>query len=192
MKILLLGDSLFARHEGKVEPHINFSLKQLIPDLVITNLAESGDNSIDLLAKLAKWDFPVVDKVSVWIGTNDLAIHKQIYLGEFQENMRQISSILLEHYQPSQLIFLGPTPVDENKQRYRTNRLVTYYSEIVEKVAREAKCDFLSVQELMTDSPIPLPELLRGSMDDGLHFGSVGYDLLAEKLAEYIKKKPGL
>lgn len=187
MKIVLLGDSLFARFEGKAEPHINFSLKQYLPDLVITNLAESGDNSVDLLAKLDNWDFPEVDKVFVWIGTNDLAIHKQIYLGEFQENMRQIATLLLEHYQPSQLILLGPVPVDEAKQRYRTNRLVEYYSEIVEKVARESKCDFLSVQELMAASPIPLPELLRGSMDDGLHFGSAGYELLAEKLVEYLR-----
>lgn len=192
MHLILLGDSLFARHEGKAEPHINFSLKQYLPDLVITNLAESGDNSIDLIAKLDNWDFPKADKVVVWIGTNDLAIHKQVYLGEFQENMRQIVSLLLEHYQPSQLLLLGPTPVDEAKQRYRTNRLVRYYSEIVEKVARESKCDFLSVQELMADSSIPLAGLLRGSMDDGLHFGSVGYELLAEKLVEYIKKKPSL
>lgn len=192
MRIALLGDSLFARFEGKGEPHINFSLKQYIPELVIENIAESGDNSYDLLEKLAKWDFPEVDKVFVWIGTNDLATHKQIYLGEFQENMRQIIALLLEHYQPSQLILLGPVPVDEAKQRYRTNRLVGYYSEIVEKIARESKCDFLSVQELMTGSPIPLAELLRGSMDDGLHFGSAGYELLAEKLVEYIKKKPSL
>lgn len=187
MKIVLLGDSLFARHEGQTEPHINFSLKQYLPDLVLTNLAESGDNSFDLLDKLENWDFPPADKVFVWIGTNDLATHKQVYLGEFQENMQQIVAQLLEHYQPSQLLLLGPTPVDEAKQLYRTNRLVGYYSEIVEKVAREVKCDFLSMQEVMATSLIPLPELLSGSMDDGLHFGSAGYELLAEKLVEYLR-----
>ena len=54
MKILLLGDSLFAGWEGQFEPHINYSLKQEEPDLEIWNLAESGDNSFDLLEKLDK------------------------------------------------------------------------------------------------------------------------------------------
>lgn len=187
MKIALLGDSLFARFEGRDEPHINFSLKQYIPELVIANIAESGDNSFDLLEKLAKWDFPKVDKVFVWIGTNDLATHKQIYLGEFQENMRLILSRLLTYYQANQILLMGPTPVDESKQLYRTNRLVGSYSKIVKKVATEVGCEFLSVQKLMETSPLSLSELLKGSMDDGLHFGSAGYELLAEKLVEYLR-----
>ena len=87
MKILLLGDSLFAGWEGQFEPHINYSLKQEEPDLEIWNLAESGDNSFDLLEKLDKTEIGGADLVFVWIGANDLATHKQVFLGEFQDNL---------------------------------------------------------------------------------------------------------
>lgn len=53
MHLLLLGDSLFARHEGRDVPHIEYSLGRLVPDVTITNWAVSGDNSFDLLRQLA-------------------------------------------------------------------------------------------------------------------------------------------
>lgn len=189
MKVLLLGDSLFAGQEGKLEPHINDSLRQIIPEIEIRNLAESGDNSFDLLDKLEKQDFAGADWVFVWIGANDLATHKQVYLGEFQENMRQIVHKLLTRYSANQIILLSPAPVDERKQVYRTNRLVAYYSEIVEQVAYESCLDYISMEFVFEQTDFPLQDILRGSRDDGLHFGSLGYTILAQTLSEYIKTK---
>lgn len=189
MKILLLGDSLFAGYEGLDQAHINFSLSQRMPELDIRNLAESGDNSFDLLDKLEKNKISGVDLVFIWIGANDLATHKQVFLGEFLDNMSKIVGILLETYSPKQIIFLGPAPVDESKQPTRSNRLVGYYSEIVEKIARENACDFLSMQKVFTQSSYPLEEVLEGIQDDGLHFGTLGYELLAETLVDIIKTK---
>ncbi|RRD31923.1 hypothetical protein EII38_04005 [Streptococcus minor] len=187
MKVLLLGDSLFARWEGQKEPHINYSLRQMDADLEICNLAESGDNSFDLLEKLAREHISGFDMVFVWIGANDLATHKQVYLGEFQDNLRKVVEMLRSIYLPHQVIFLGPAPIDESKQLYRTNRLVSYYSDIVEKVAKEADCLFVSMQEVFGQADYPLVDILRGSMDDGLHFGSLGYEILAQTLLIYIK-----
>lgn len=189
MRILLLGDSLFARYEGKDEPHIHYSLKRYLPDLVIDNLAESGDNSYDLLQKMKKNQLGNRDAVFVWIGANDLATHKQVYLGEFQENIRKIIAILQKYYPPHRIVFLGMCPVDEKKQRYRTNRLVQFYSEIVEAAAFEAGCGFLSIQQVFSDSEFSLPVILTGSMDDGLHFGEQGYQLIAQAISVYIKTK---
>lgn len=105
MKILLLGDSLFAGWEGQLEPHINYSLKQAQPDLEIWNLAESGDNSFDLLEKLDKTEICGADLVFVWIGANDLATHKQVFLGEFQDNLHKIVNRLRESYSAHQITF---------------------------------------------------------------------------------------
>lgn len=189
MKILLLGDSLFARHEGQSEPHINVSLRQILPDLDIQNSAESGDNSFDLLKKLDTDDLSGHDLVFIWIGANDLTIHKQVYLGEFQENLLLIGQKLLENYENHQLVFLGIAPIDETKQDYRSNRLVTYYSQITEKVAAALGCDFISMQEVFEKANAPLEVILQGRLDDGLHFGSLGYELLAQALAKHITQK---
>lgn len=186
MKMLLLGDSLFARHEGKNEPHINYSLKQLLPAIDILNLAHSGDNSYDLLAKLDCHDLSGRDVVFVWIGTNDPSIHKQVFLGEFQENLNQIGQKLLKLYDKEQLAFLGLAPIDENKQDNRTNRLVTYYSQVVEKAAKASTSAFISIQEAFEQSDYPLEFVLKGRLNDGLHFGSVGYALLANTICDYL------
>lgn len=188
MKILLLGDSLFAGWEGQNEPHINYSLKQIEADLDIWNLAESGDNSFDLLEKLEVCEVWDADFVFVWIGANDLAIHKQVYLGEFQENLQKVVGRLLVSYLAKQVIFLGPAPIDESKQLYRTNRLVTYYSDIVRKVAEQSGCSFISMQEVFGQAGPLLEDILRGSQDDGLHFGSLGYEVLAQTLMDHIQR----
>lgn len=189
MKILLLGDSLFARYEGQNEPHIQHSLKQLLPNMAVDNLAESGDNSYDLLRKMEKEDLAGRDAVFIWIGANDLATHKQVYLGEFQANIRKAATLLQEHYASHQIIFLGMCPVDETKQRYRTNRLAGYYSDVVEEIAAELGCGYLSIRKVFEQSKWPLSEILTGSMDDGLHFGEKGYGLVAQALSDYIKTR---
>lgn len=150
------------------------------------NLAHSGDNSYDLLAKLDCHDLSGHDVVFVWIGANDLAIHKQVFLGEFQENLIQISQKLLKLYDKEQLVFLGLAPIDEGKQNYRTNRLVTYYSQVVEKVARASGCAFISMQETFEQSDYPLEFVLKGRLNDGLHFGNAGYALLANTICDYL------
>ena len=45
MRVLLTGDSIIARYEGKAEPHINWNLKQILPEIQIENTAVSGINS---------------------------------------------------------------------------------------------------------------------------------------------------
>lgn len=187
MKIVLLGDSLFARKEGQEVPHIQVSLGKEIPALSIQNESVSGFNSYDLLELLDRTSVGGSDLVFLWIGANDMAIHKQVYLGEFQANIRRIVAKLQESYRLDQIVLMGVAPVDEEKQLYRTNRLANYYSNIIKGVALESGIAYLSVMDLFSNAPIPLEDLLTGSMDDGLHFGSTGYGLLAKKMAEVIR-----
>ncbi|MGT2910571.1 GDSL-type esterase/lipase family protein [Streptococcus cameli] len=182
MKLVLIGDSLFARKEGKEKPHIEWSMEQLDDQLVFQNLAVSGANSVDTCQILKEADVSGADFVFVWIGANDMATHKQIYLGEYQDNLKWICERLLKNYAPSQIVLLGMTFVDEEKQPYRTNRLAGYYSEIVEKMATEYGMSYLAVQPLFQNGPAPADQLLKGSMDDGLHFGEVAYNILAKAM----------
>lgn len=187
MKILLLGDSLFARLEGKVVPHIEHSLQELMPSLTIENWAVSGDNSYDLLKHLTAKAIPASDWVFVFIGANDLAQHKQVFLGEYMQNLTQIVDILLEHFPAQRICFLTPSPVDEDKQIYRNNRLVGYYGDMVRQVTQHYQTQIIDTASAFSKSEKPIVELLRGSMDDGLHFGSAAYELFARSIMDIIK-----
>ncbi|MFA9468670.1 GDSL-type esterase/lipase family protein [Streptococcus sp. E24BD] len=182
MHLLLLGDSLFARHEGKQLPHIDYSLCQYRPDVVIDNWAVSGDNSADLLSLLRRTLLPAADRVFVFIGANDLAQHKQVFLGEYAQNLTAIVAELKKQFSADQICLLLPAPVDETKQLYRTNRLVTYYGEQVRRVARQEGTGLLDTVALFEQSNLPMADLLKGSLDDGLHFGSQAYDFLARAM----------
>ncbi|MET3557207.1 lysophospholipase L1-like esterase [Streptococcus rupicaprae] len=189
MRLLLLGDSLFARCEGKQVPHIEYSLHQLATDLSIENWAVSGDNSFDLLAHLAERELPDCDRVVVFIGANDLAQHKQVFLGEYQANLSQIVQELKKQFSSEQILLLTPAPVDERKQVYRTNRLVALYGEVVKKIACQEGVDLLDTVALFDGQALPVSDLLKGQLDDGVHFGSLAYGLLAEGiLARFLER----
>ena len=51
MRVLLTGDSIIARQEGKNEPHLNWNLQQLLPEIELENTAVSGINSGAFFAK---------------------------------------------------------------------------------------------------------------------------------------------
>ncbi|MBY5035558.1 hypothetical protein K6V78_11015 [Streptococcus gallolyticus] len=189
MKVLLLGDSLFARHEGKEIPHINHSLLARQADLQIDNRAVSGDNTFDLLNILQGQSSWSADYIFIIIGANDLAIHKQVFLGEYLENLRRIVEILRRQISANRICLISPPPVDEDLQAYRTNRLVAYYTEIMEQVASEEGVNFLSLRATFEKSGLTVKEILRGQINDGLHFGSLGYELLAEAMLNIIGKR---
>ncbi|TCD46107.1 hypothetical protein D3X11_01165 [Streptococcus sp. X16XC17] len=188
MKILLLGDSLFARLEGKTIPHIDYSLRENLPNLSIENWAVSGDNSFNLLKHLSIKEIPSCDWVFVFIDANDLAQHKQVFLGEYLQNLTQIVEILLVYFPAQRICLMTPSPVDETKQVYRNHRLVEYYGGIVKQVAETYHTRLLDTVLTFSKSDKHLANLLRGSMDDGLHFGSAAYRLLARAMTDIIKE----
>ena len=73
MRVLLTGDSIIARHEGKAIPHIDWNLKQLLPDLTVENTAVSGINSGAFFARLNELVLSVkkCDNLVLLLGTND-------------------------------------------------------------------------------------------------------------------------
>lgn len=188
MRLLLTGDSIIARLEGKAIPHINYNLKRLLPNLTVVNTAIPGINSQNLLDNL---DSLVLNRtkanyVVILIGANDLARHKQVKIAQYRQNLKQICQKLLQEYASSEIIMITPPAVDETKQRFRDNQLIGEYSQVVKEVASEYQLVFIDLYQRMLEQPGK--EIYRGLLDDGLHFGDLGYNLLAQLIADQVKE----
>lgn len=187
MKLHLVGDSIFARREGAPEAMIAHLLKQKVANLVIHNSAVSGYQTTDLLAQVPVLrQVEICDYLCILIGANDLALNKQIALHDFEANLRQLTASLADLYVPDQIVLLTPTPVDEDKQIYRQNGLVENYGQVVKALCQQAGYRCIDAYALFVKEGqrVGLAQLLEGALDDGLHFGRQGYDLLAESLVE--------
>ena len=187
MIIHLIGDSLFARREGAPEQMISYLLKRQCPELTLLNSAVSGYNSFDLLRQIPQLiEVGPVDVAFVLIGTNDLALNKQVPLEVFQENIRSLIKTYQAEHLAERLVFLTPPPVDETKQYYRHNGLIEQYGQAMKAICSSANVEVLDTYALFMSraKEIPLSLLLEGSLDDGLHFGQMGYELLAHMILE--------
>lgn len=185
MKVLLTGDSIIARHEGLSEPRLNYELKKRISEIELMNTAVSGINSGAFFARLSELVLTKekCDKIVILLGTNDLAIHKQVPIKQFKQNMELIASSIICLYWPENVILISPPAVDEQKQHVRNNELVAAYAQVVEEVANEYKFNYNDLYKEMLRQG-NLAKLCRGIKNDGLHFGEQGYKLLADLIAK--------
>ena len=65
----------------------------------------------------------------------------QVSLQAYKENLEKI----VNHISSDKVLLISPAPVDEERQRNRTNRVLGQYADVVEKVARETGSYFLNV-----------------------------------------------
>ncbi|AGQ22678.1 esterase [Lactobacillus helveticus] len=189
MRVLLTGDSIIARYEGKPEPHINWNLKQILPEIQIENTAVSGINSGAFFARLNELVLSVkkCDNLVILLGTNDLATHKQVPLEQFKRNMQLIASAVICQYYPPHVLLISPPAVDEKKQHVRNNKLVEKYAGVVKKVADEYHFRYANLCQAMIDAD-DLSMISRGIKNDGLHFGDKGYEILGNLISSELKK----
>ncbi len=188
MKLLLTGDSIIARSENHTIPEINFQLQKL-NSYQIYNTAISGINSGGLALSLPNLVFnqPKCDYLIILVGTNDLAVHKQVPLQQFEDNLKLIASSIIWRYYPGKVIFVTPPAVDENKQKVRNNLLVQEYSNIIKRIANEYKFSFIDLASKMQANK-NFPEIFNGKKNDGLHFGVKGYELLAKLIGQKLNQ----
>lgn len=191
MKIHLTGDSLMARHEDADIPMVNIKLYDLDPSLKVTNSAISGNSTRDLLAR---YDDIIMDHQSeylfVLVGTNDLATDRDVSPLEFEKNLNRLIDIFEIRFATHRIHFLLPPPVDEAKQIKRTNHRLTQYGQLIRKVCLEKDCPVLDLNQAFRDAAsadMPLEKILIGIKDDGLHFGQIGYEILAKTIYSALK-----
>ncbi|MFI3887987.1 GDSL-type esterase/lipase family protein [Streptococcus parauberis] len=192
MKIHLTGDSLMARYEDADIPMVNIKLYDLDPTLKVTNSAISGNSTRDLLAR---YDDIIMDTQSeylfVLVGTNDLSIDRDISPLEFEKNLNQLIDIFETRFMTQRIHFLLPPPVDEAKQKKRTNQRLVQYGQLITKVCQEKDCCVLDLNQAFRDAATPevsLEDILVGIKDDGLHFGEKGYEILAKTINGALKR----
>lgn len=189
MKILLTGDSIFARSEGYKEPAINHFLSQKFPHVKLINTAYPGLNTGGLCATINERIFQVekCDYLIILIGTNDLAIHKQVPVEQFKANLQFLISSIIWLYYPNQIIFVSPPAVDETKQHMRSNELIKKYSQVIEEVCHQYHLTFINLFQAMLKHG-DLHNLCHGLNNDGLHFGKNGYHLLSNLVITHLEK----
>ena len=181
MRIHITGDSLAARFEGVDEPMLNHLLKQKIADLEVTNTAVSGNNTRNLLDRLDQdiLSKPAPDWFFLLVGANDLASHKQVPLFEFKKNVGEFLLAIQAAYPQANLCLISPPPVDESNQEYRRNKTIGTYVSAMEAISVEFSCNLINLYQLFQEVDVALSVLMDGLAHDGLHFGKVGYGLLA-------------
>lgn len=123
----------------------------------------------------------------ILVGTNDLAVHKQVPLQQFEDNLKLIASSIIWLYYPGKVILITPPAVDENKQKVRNNLLVQEYSNIIKRIANEYKFSFIDLASKMQANK-NFPEIFNGKKNDGLHFGVKGYELLAKLIVQKLNQ----
>ncbi|AEF25667.1 GDSL-type esterase/lipase family protein [Streptococcus parauberis] len=192
MKIHVTGDSLMARHEDADIPMVNIKLYDLDPTLKVTNSAISGNSTRDLLAR---YDDIIMDTQSeylfVLVGTNDLSIDRDVSPLEFEKNLNHLIDIFETRFVTQRIHFLLPPPVDEAKQKKRTNQRLVQYGQLITKVCQEKDCCVLDLNQAFRDAATPevsLEDILVGIKDDGLHFGEKGYEILAKTINGALKR----
>lgn len=183
MKTLVcFGDSLTARHEGKDNPRLTEKLSIQLPTFRVVNAGLSANTTKDALRRIEKDVLThSPDLVTVLFGSNDAAVHKKVALKTYTENIFMIT----QQIGPEKTILITPPPVDEAFQPNRKNSELAKYADAVRRVSEDTGSYMIDFYTDLYTKP-NYKELLVGILNDGLHFGEAGYDILANLISEKI------
>ncbi|MCM3616112.1 SGNH/GDSL hydrolase family protein [Sutcliffiella horikoshii] len=185
MKTLVcFGDSLTARYEGKDNPRLTEELSSQLPTYNVVNAGVSGHTTKDALRRIEKDVLTIhPDLVTVLFGSNDVASHKKVTLKTYKENILEITHLI----GPEKTILISPPPVDEAMQPNRKNKELARYADAVRDVAKETGSHYIDFFTDLYSRP-NYEELLVGILNDGLHFGGSGYDILSTLILSKIQE----
>ncbi|HHT7191091.1 TPA: SGNH/GDSL hydrolase family protein [Bacillus cereus] len=186
MKTLVcFGDSITADEtffDGT--PRLTPRLQTLLPDWKIVNAGVPGDNTFDVLKRMEEDVLSYKpDFVTVFLGTNDAVSFAQVPLQIYKENLKK----MVIGISPEKVLLISPAPVDEERQRNRTNKVLGQYADVVEEVAKETGSHFLNLHAEMIQEK-DYKRFVEDEEKDGLHFGSEGYKYLAIAIGEKLKE----
>lgn len=185
MKTLVcFGDSITADEtffDGM--PRLTPRLQEMFPKWKVVNAGVPGDNTFDALNRIEEDVISYKpDFVTVFLGTNDAVSFSQVSLQAYKENLEKI----VNHISSDKVLLISPAPVDEERQRNRTNRVLGQYADVVEKVAKETGSYFLNLYAEMIQE-LNYKRFVENDEKDGLHFGPEGYEYVAKLIGEKLK-----
>ncbi|WP_277585085.1 SGNH/GDSL hydrolase family protein [Psychrobacillus antarcticus] len=182
LEVVCFGDSITARKEGYPSPILTSKLTSKMPGFNFINAGISGNTTEQAMLRFNK---DVLSKrpdlVTVLFGANDSATHKFVDLETFKRNI----SLIAKQIGPEKTILISPAPVDETLQPNRTNERMEQYAQAVREVAEETGSYFIDFFHIFYSLP-NYKELLVGELNDGLHFGEAGYELLSDLIAQKV------
>ncbi|QDP41578.1 SGNH/GDSL hydrolase family protein [Radiobacillus deserti] len=184
LKLVCFGDSITARKEGLDTPMLTTKLAEQLDNFEVINAGVSGNNTVDAISRIENDVMKhKPDLVTVWFGANDAAFHKMVDLNTYKSNMYKITQMI----KPERTILISPAPVDENVQFARSNDVLFDYASAVKQVAVDTGSHFVDCFSEMIACD-DYPHILKGTRNDGLHFGDKGYDFLVHLLVEKIRE----
>ncbi|HGA0511958.1 TPA: SGNH/GDSL hydrolase family protein [Bacillus pacificus] len=182
--LVCFGDSITADEtffDGT--PRLTPRLQEMFPNWKVENAGVPGDNTFDALNRIEedvlshKPDF-----VTVFLDTNDAVSFSQGSLQVYKENLEKI----VKRISSDKVLLISPAPVDEERQRNRTNKVLGQYADVVEEVAKETGSHFLNLYAEMIQER-DYKRFEENDEKDGLHFGIEGYEYVTKLIGEKLK-----
>ena len=188
-KILIFGDSITAGFYDS-QGGWAFRLKNLLMskdrDNRIYPLGVSGDTGEDLLKRFfnevkarVKEDEEREVVFIFAIGINDSNLEEgknKVPLKEFEENILKLIKLALTF--SKNIIFLGLTPVNEEKAKGYRNKEIKKYNDKLREICKENKIKFIEIFEKWID--LDYDKLLD---EDGLHLNDRGH----KRISHFVK-----
>lgn len=182
-KIILFGDSITAGYaDGEINPILTEAVKAEFSQFEVINAGIPGDTTVDGLKRLGNHVTTYQPEVvTVFFGANDVALHNQVSLADYQINLRKI----IEAIGPEKVILLTtPFASQRNQSLDRPLEAIESYTIAALELATELQLPVINLLEVMLASPEPENYL----QADGLHFSAAGYDMLSREINQAIKK----
>ncbi|MBH0229386.1 GDSL-type esterase/lipase family protein [Halobacillus yeomjeoni] len=181
-RLVCFGDSITARREGFSTSMLTTKLAEQLETFEVFNEGKSGGDTCDALQRIEDVQQHDPDVVTVLFGSNDAAFHKMVDLDTYKANLIEI----VRRLQPAKSILITPPPVDEDMQVARTNDELEIYGRAVKEVSKETGSDCIDLFSEMI-SMNDYKEILHGSLNDGLHFGEKGYNVLVPMIVDKLQ-----
>jgi lysophospholipase L1-like esterase len=144
-------------------------------NITVVNRGVSGNDTTDVIARLASIKADNPDVVLLMIGTNDARTDRGISVTQYRENLRNIVRGLM----PARVMMLS-LPAEAGLGGVPNPRAVDSYRKTMQQVAREDALPFVDFYALFK-SVLKSGAYARGDIQrDRLHFDQFGYQLMAE------------
>lgn len=176
-KLVLFGDSLLANFNkpfsGKLEQVTNCE---------VYNCATCGWDTSDGVQKAPYISNLKPDVVVFSFGTNDSSPWRQLPITTVTENLSKI----FVNFRGSEMIFLLPPPINEDRQEPNKQRLNT----TIEQYANAIKVSVEQENIKYIDSWKVFRDILDSKQDyheeDGIHFNDLGYETVINAVARLL------
>ncbi len=159
-----------------------FDWQRRFPDYGVTNLGISGEPVEGLLERRdrlrSRIDNP--DCIFLMTGINNIAMEQYDIFAPYREIVRNLTT----WYKKSKVVIQSILPVELS---WISNNVVRDTNRHLERIAREYNAEYLDVYRLFVDSNgNPKSGYLQ---DDGVHLSSKGYEVWANEVERFLRKK---